>query len=129
MAVAKVCSICSKYFCELREIGPNRLSCGVCRALDRIRGVCLRLPTECSANTLSLLYDTESRLRDLRHFGGELPQGSVVQVEPPAGDSLSSILKGPESAKSSLDVSSSQGAERVVSGNDRGSRSEVILTA
>ena len=94
---SQVCSTCSKFDCELRVTPDGRASCSICRALDRIRGVCLRLPSESSLNIASVLYDTEARLRDLRHFGGTLPVGTPVRLEPPAGESLSQILTvGPD---------------------------------
>ena len=70
----------------MRDLGNGRLSCG--RALDRIRGVCNRLPIESSVNILSILYSTEGQLRDLGHFSGELPKGAAVVLEPPQGDIL-----------------------------------------
>ena len=105
------CSICGKFTCELRSLGNDKLSCGVCRAIDRIRGVCNRLPVEASVNILSLLYSTEGQLRDLRHFGGALPLGSAVVLEPPEGESISSILRGPDESKASH-VPTGQGVQR-----------------
>ena len=92
MSVPSICSICNKYSVELRVISADRASCSICRTLDRIRGICLRLPESSAVSTLSLLYDTEARLQDLRHFEGQLPEGSVVRLEPPGPQSLSSLL-------------------------------------
>ena len=79
--------------------------------MDRIRGVCNRLPLESSVNILSILYSTEGQLRDLRHFSGELPKGAAVVLEPPQGESLSGILKGTSEEQSSHEVPRGQGAQ------------------
>ena len=96
MSQPSVCNICCKYSSDLRIIGENRASCSICRSLDRIRGICLRLPTSSVVSTQSLLYETEARLRDLRHFQGALAVGESLRVEPPGPETLSGILKDTE---------------------------------
>ena len=111
----KTCDFCGRYSVDLRSVG-NRSSCGICRAIDRIRGVCNRLPVEHAASTLSVLFETEGRLRDLRHFGGKLPEGTPLIVDPPGPESLSGILnpggkpEAPHEKPSGHEPGSSSGA-------------------
>ena len=75
MTEVRKCSVCEKFTVDLRPLGTGGFTCGICRGLDRVRGVCLRLPEGAQGNISSLISSLECtslecKLRDLRHFGG-----------------------------------------------------------
>ena len=87
------CTVCSKFRVDLRPLASGGFTCGICRALDRVRGVCLRLPEGADENILALISSLEGKLRDLRHFGGSLPQDSSSTSKPPAGERWSDVCR------------------------------------
>ena len=72
MTEATVCTFCTVSSIELQPLGDDGASFGICRALDRIRGVCWR-GRDNDVHGLAVLRETEGRLRDWIGFQGPPP--------------------------------------------------------
>ena len=103
--------ICQVHPLELRPFGgqAEKLSCSLCRTLDRLRRLVNRCDPSFSGDALSLLRDTKSRLRDWISFR-EPPGGSYTREtgsSKDAPENLASTFKRPTSkAKHSKRVKS-----------------------
>ena len=73
MTEASVCTFCTVSCVELQPLQSGGASCGICRALDRIKGVCWRLGRNNDPHSLAVLRETEGRLRDWIGFPGPPP--------------------------------------------------------
>ena len=80
------CRICERYSLDTREGKP---ACKVCLALDRVRGLSLRLDLKVEAETLSILHECEAKLRNLKS-GGAL-EGPLL-LDPPAGTRWTDVV-------------------------------------
>ena len=97
-AVEIKCRWCGKPGPEIRANN----SCGVCRSLDRVRGLCNRLPITASPAVLGKLKELESTLRDWLPFGGPPDDFEQKRELSPEPVSLAQALKAtPKSASHS----------------------------
>ena len=101
LKMSVVCSICQVHSLELRPWGGQgeKLSCSLCRTLDRLRGLVSRCDPSFSSDALNLLRDTESRLWDWISFR-EPPGGSYARETDSSKDApenLASTFKSPTS--------------------------------
>ena len=89
------CSTCEKHDIELRPVSglEGQYSCGICRALDRVRGLTNRSGREYASEVLGLLRDVEGQLRDCHAFKG--PQGGryVCECAEDPPENISSLLQ------------------------------------
>ena len=88
-----MCHFCTVSSVELQPLGEEGLfSCGICRALDRICGVCWRLPRDCDQHRLAVLRETEGRLRDWIGFNAPPPYEVPGYRPESRGGVVSSLL-------------------------------------
>ena len=93
MEASRVCHFCTVSSVELQPLGEEGLfSCGICRALDRIRGVCWRPPRDCDQHSLAVLRETEGRLRDWIGFNAPPPYEVPGYRPESRGGVVSSLL-------------------------------------